>query len=158
MGLQKITFDGANVTSKIDADLYHFIFSNQIGVLSGLKNSVSYTLANNTITFQDGYVVVYGRLIYVEGGTSLTVSPDSVKFGYVVLKVDTSTNALSIYIKEQAGTYPILTEDNLLLNNGIYELALCAYTKTTTSVTLNNSYKRKKVLFYKNEIDTVKVI
>ena len=65
-------------------------------------------------------------------------------------------NVLSIYIKEQAGTYPVLIENNLLLNNGIYELALCAYSKTTTSVTLNTAIRRIEVNFYKNEIDTVK--
>jgi len=63
MGVQKITFDGANVSAKVDADLHHFLFSNEIGILNGLKSSVGFTLANNTITFTDGYVVIYGRLI-----------------------------------------------------------------------------------------------
>ena len=44
MGLQKITFDGANVVSKVDADLHHFLFSDKIGVLDHLKNSVSFKM------------------------------------------------------------------------------------------------------------------
>jgi hypothetical protein len=34
MGLQKITFEGGNVTSKIDSDLYHFLFSSDVGVMA----------------------------------------------------------------------------------------------------------------------------
>ena len=37
MGLQKITFEGGNVTSKVDSDLYHFLFSSDVGILKGLK-------------------------------------------------------------------------------------------------------------------------
>ncbi|MBU1019985.1 MAG: hypothetical protein KJ847_02120, partial [Firmicutes bacterium] len=73
MGLQKITFDGANVTSKMDADLYHFLFSKDVGIFKDIKQECSFTLANNTITFLDGYVSIYGRIIYVENQTSVAV-------------------------------------------------------------------------------------
>jgi len=144
MGLQKITFEGGNVTSKIDADLYHFLFSSDVGVLKGLKNECSYTLANNTITFNDGYVSVYGRIIYIESQTTIGVTPDSSKYGYVVLGVNTATNSVTIYLKEQVGGYPSLTTTNLLTTDGLYELVLCAYIKTTTSVTLV-TYSRKLI-------------
>lgn len=144
MGVQKITFDGANVSAKVDADLHHFLFSNEIGILNGLKSSVGFTLANNTITFTDGYVVIYGRLIYIEPGTSVSVTPNASRMGLVVLGVNTSSNEVSIYTKEQSGSYPTLIRNNLLNSNGTYELALCAYTKTTTSVTLN-SYSRMMI-------------
>ena len=64
MGLQKITFEGGNVTAKIDSDLYHFLFSSDVGILKGLKSECSFTLANNTITFSDGYASIIGRLLY----------------------------------------------------------------------------------------------
>ncbi len=144
MGLQKITFEGGNVTSKIDADLYHFLFSSDVGVLKGLKNECSYSLSNNLITFSDGYISVYGRIIYIESQTSVDVTPDSNKYGYVVLGVNTSDNTVSLYIKEQVSTYPSLTTTNLLESSGLYELVLCAYEKTTTSVTLT-SYNIKYI-------------
>ncbi len=154
MGLQKITFEGGNVTSKIDADLYHFLFSQDVGVLKGLKNECSYTLANNTITFSDGYVSVYGRIIYIENQTTIGVTPDSSKFGYVVLGINTSNDTVSIYLKEQVGSYPALNLTNLLTTDGLYELVLCSYSKTTTSVTLT-TYSRKLISNDKTRVDTL---
>ena len=145
MGVQKVTFDGANVTSKIDADLYHFLFSSDVGVLKNVKSGCSYTLANNTITFLDGYVGIYGRIIYVENMSTVSITPDSSKFGYVVLGVDTQSNTVSIYIKEAIGTYPVLTQTNLQSVDGLYEYALAAYSKTTTSVTLISSFERSVI-------------
>ena len=88
MGVQKITFDGASVTSKIDADLQHFLFSYEVGILNGIRKIVLvYTLANNTITFKDGYVSIFGRLVYIEDNTQIAISPDSNRSGYVVLEL-----------------------------------------------------------------------
>ncbi|RJX25828.1 MAG: hypothetical protein C4537_03700 [Acholeplasma sp.] len=154
MGLQKITFEGGNVTAKIDSDLYHFLFSSDVGILKGLKSECSFTLANNTITFSDGYVSIYGRIIYMENLTTIGITPDSSKYGYVVLGVDSSSNTVSLYLKEQVGGYPSLTMTNLLLTDGLYELVLCAYTKTTTSVTLT-SYTRKMISNDKGRVDSL---
>jgi hypothetical protein len=153
MGLQKITFEGGNVTAKVDADLYHFFNSYDVGILKSLKNECSMTLANNTITFQDGYVSIYGRVIYMENQTTIGVTPDSSKSGYVILGVNTSSNEVNLYLKEQTGGYPSLTLTNLINNDGLYEFVLCAYTKTTTSVTLNQVYQRKFILSPKTIID-----
>jgi hypothetical protein len=154
MGLQKITFEGGNVTAKIDSDLYHFLFSSDVGILKGLKSECSFTLANNTITFSDGYVSIYGRIIYMENLTTIGITPDSSKYGYVVLGVHSSSNTVSLYLKEQVGGYPSLTMTNLLLTDGLYELVLCAYTKTTTSVTLT-SYTRKMISNDKGRVDSL---
>lgn len=153
MGVQKITFEGGNVTSKIDADLYHHLFSLDVGILQYLKNEIRYTLANNTITFSDGYISIYGRIIYVENQTTIGVIPDSSKSGYIVLGVNSQTNEVSIYKKEQSGGYPSLTTDNLSNVDGLYEFALCAYTKTTTSVTLNSYYVRDYVTINTKKVD-----
>ena len=156
MGIQKVTFEGGNVTSKVDADLYHFLFSSDVGILKGLKSECAFTLANNTITFGDGYISAYGRIIYVESQTTIGVTPDSNKYGYVVLGVNTSNNTVSIYLKEQIGSYPSLTITNLLTTDGLYEIALCAYSKTTTSVTLNTNYSRKLITNDKTKVEDLK--
>jgi len=153
MGIQKITFDGSNVTSKVDADLHHYLFSKDVGVLKGLKQECSFTLANNTITFLDGYVSVFGRIIYIENQTTVSITPDSSKYGYVVLAVDTTANTVQIYAKEAVGTYPTLTETNLHTIDGLYELALCAYQKTTTSVTLIAEFERHVIIPDKARVD-----
>lgn len=68
----------------------------------------------------------------------------------MVLGVNTSTNEVSIYLKEQAGSYPTLTQNNLIDGNGLYEFVLCAYSKTQTAVTLDRAYGR----IFINSIDT----
>jgi hypothetical protein len=145
MGISKITFDGANVTSKVDADLYHFLFSKDVGILKGVKNDCSFSLGNNTVTFQDGYVSIYGRIVYIETQTTVSINPDSNKYGYVVLIIDTIANTIQINCKEAVGTYPTLTQTNLQTMDGIYEYVLCAYQKTTTSVTLIAEYERQMI-------------
>lgn len=145
MGVQKITFEGSNVTSKIDSDLYHFMFSNDVGILKGLKEECKYSLASNTITFKDGYVSIYGRIIYIEDQTSISILTDSEKYGFVVLGVDTSTNEVSLYLKEQSSSYPILTKTNFLTTQGLYEFAICTYSKTTTSILLNPENTRSMI-------------
>lgn len=157
MGVQKVIFDGANVTSKIDADLHHFLFSQDVGILKGLKQECSFTLSNNTITFQDGYVSVYGRVVYVENQTTVSVIPDSIKYGYVVLSVDTSSNTVQIFVKEEVGTYPTLIQTNLQSLDGVYELALCAYSKTTTSVTLNTDYQRQLIASDRTRVEELEM-
>ena len=146
MGAVKITFDGASVASRHDADLNDFIFSVGTGVLAGSRSSVYYTLANNTITFQDGYVMVQGRLIYIENNTQVTITPNASRLGYVILNVNLTSNTVSIYTKEQASSYPSLIQNDLSSGQGQYEFVLCAYSKTTTSVTLNNQFKRETLL------------
>ena len=145
MGVQKITFDGANITAKMDADLYHFFFSKEVGILENIKQECVYSLSNNTITFQDGYIAIYGRIIYLENQTAVSINPDSSKFGYVILGVDTSTNLVSVYSKEAVGNYPDLIYTNLHTTEGLFEFPLCAYTKTTTSVTLIPNYQRMMI-------------
>jgi hypothetical protein len=153
VGIQKVTFDGANVTSRVDADLYHYLFSKDVGILKGLKQECLFTLANNTITFLDGYVSIYGRIVYIENQTTVSITPDSSKFGYVVLAVDTTANTVQIYIKEAVGTYPTLTRTDLQTLDGVYELALCAYQKTTTSMTLIAEFERQMIISDRVRVD-----
>ena len=153
MAIQKITFDGASVSAKVDADLYHFLLSNQVGIIRGFKNQVNHTISSNTITFKDGYVSVYGRLVYVENNTQIKVTLDSSKRGFVVLGINTSNNTATLYLKEQAGSYPSLTTTNLLNGDGLYELVLCAYNKTATSISVDNSYNKRYITNYLDLID-----
>lgn len=156
MGVQKITFDTSSVSAKIDADIYHFLLSDETGIFQNFKNSVSYTLANNVITFKDGYVSIYGRLLYIENDTQVTITTDSSRYGLVVLGVNTANNNATIYTKEATSSYPTITRTNLLNGSGLYELVLCAYRKTTSYVTLDNEYQRLYIRNYKTQISELK--
>lgn len=140
MALVKITFDSASVTSKMDADMNHFMASNQNGVLAWVLGRCLPSTSNNYISFQNGYVQVYGRRIYVESNTKISVSLDGSAYGYVVIKIDLGNNTVTLEKKEASSSWPSLTQQDLMNGGLIYELPLCRYTKTTSSLTLDTSY------------------
>lgn len=142
MALQKITFDGASVTSKKDADLNHHLGGLiPAGIISGIRSECSVSVANNYITFQDGYVQVYGRRIYVEAGSQVYVSLDSTKYGYVVVEVNLSSNTVNLKTIETTSTsYPTLTQQDLSKTGTLYQFPIAKYKKTTSSITLTSGF------------------
>lgn len=141
MAIRKITFDGSQVSSKDDADFYyHLLDLTAAGVVKGLYNDCTVTAGNNLLTVAKGVVAVYGRLILVESNSQVAIILDSVKYGYLILKVDLATNVITLYAKEGTSTYPTLTQNNLHNTAGIYELPLARYQKTATSLTLDSSF------------------
>lgn len=136
MALVKLTFDGSLNTAKQDAAFNHYIASGQIGIVKGLGGEVVATSSNSKITFSDGYVMAYGRKVYIEEGTSINISLDSTAYGYVVICIDTSQNIVTLTTKEKLTSYPTLTQDNLLENDGKYEIPICSYIKTPSSLAI----------------------
>ena len=135
MGLKKLTFDDALTTAKDDAFFNWYLTGKTNGIFNDLGGKCKATSANGKITFQDGFITVYGRRVYVENGTSISVPLDSAKKGYVIVKIDTVNNEVTLALKEgDASNYPTLTQTNLLEEDGIYEQPLCSYEKTTTSL------------------------
>ena len=138
MAIIKLTFDGSLNTAKQDAYFNYYLTNQQNGIVKGLGNEVAATASNGTITFKDGFVSIYGRRVYVENGTSIKISLDSTKYGYVILKVNTAKNEATIETKEGTSiVYPALSQSNLLDDDGIYEQALCSYYKTSSSLAIN---------------------
>lgn len=140
MAIIKLTFDGSLNTAKQDAYFNYYLTNKQNGIVKGLGNEVAATASNGTITFKDGFVSIYGRRVYVENGTSIKISLDSTKYGYVVLKVNTAKNEATIETKEGTSLiYPSLAQANLLEDDGIYEQPLCSYYKTSSSLTIHTN-------------------
>lgn len=145
MSVIKLTFDGANNTAKMDAYLGAYLTNYQNGIIRGLGDHAEYVIANGRITFKSGFVCVYGRRLYIEDGTFVTVDLDANKYGFVVLNIDTNHNTAEIGLVERSGSLPSLTQTNLLKEDGLYQYVLCAYIKTTSSLTENENYKRSYV-------------
>lgn len=146
MALVKITFDGSSVTAKQDADInYHLTGLVASGIIKGLGSELSYSSSNNYITFNDGYVQIYGRRIYVETGTRVYISLDSSKYGYVIISVNLANNTASIGVAEASNDYPTLTQQNLATGGTIYQMPIAKYRKTTTSITLDTSFQRNYI-------------
>lgn len=144
MALVKITFDGSSVSAKQDADINHHVAGLvPAGIIKGLGSEINYSASNNNITFNDGYVQIYGRRIYVETGTKVYVSLDSTKYGYVVITVDLSKNTAEIGVVEtSSSSYPTLVQQNLCNGGTKYQMPIAKYSKTTTALNLDTSFAR----------------
>ena len=140
MAIVKITFDAASVSSKMDADINHFLTSGVHGIFYGILGRCQASVSNNYISFQSGYIQIYGRRIYVESGTKISISLDGTAYGYIIVKVDLGNNVITLEKKEASSSYPSLTQNDLMNGGLIYEFALCRYTKTSSSITLDGNY------------------
>jgi hypothetical protein len=140
MGLIKITFDGSSVSAEQDASLNHPIVGLiPAGVIKGLGGQCSASVSNNYITFQSGYVQIYGRRMFIEAGSQVYVALDSSMYGAIVITVTLSNNT-AVLGKIESTSAISLTQENLLNGGNVYQFALCKYTKTTSSITLDSSY------------------
>ncbi len=156
MGLVKLTFDGAMNTAKHDAFVNAFLTNYENGIISGLANNLYYSISNGNVTFRSGYVSVYGRRVFVEEGTTINIALDSNKSGYIVIEINTITNKVDLIKLEATGTYPSLIQTNLLNEDGIYQLPIFAYTKSTTSLQANTSFVPSYIRTNKSNLTTTK--
>lgn len=139
MALVKLTFDGAINTAKNDAVFNYYLVNKTNGIFYDLGGRIAPSVLNGKITFDDGFVSIYGRRVYVEKNTSITITLDSIAYGAVVIRVDTSANTVTLEIREAANAYPSLTQTNLLEEEGVFELPICYYTKTASSLSIDTS-------------------
>lgn len=91
-----------------------------------------------TITFRSGYIVICGRLVECEEGTTFTADlpVNSEETGYIVLKYDLSSfenNEFKVIQKTGELTQQDLNENPV---NGVYEFVLYEYNATSSSMTL----------------------
>ncbi len=141
MGLVKITFDDSTVTSKQDADInYHLGNLVPAGIIKGLGDECAAYISNSNIIFKSGYVQIYGRRIYVEAQTSIAITTDSTKYGYVIITVNLSTNAAILTKVESSSSTISLTQQDLSKSGTIYQMPLIKYKKTSSSVSFESSF------------------
>lgn len=140
MGVTKLTFDGALNSAKNDALFNYFILNKQNGVFRGLGGSITPRTSNSQIIFSEGFVSAYGRRVFVENNTSITLTLDSTKYGLIVLRINTSTNTAVISnLEGSSSSYPTPTQDDLASDDGIYDVVLCEYYKTASSLTVGTT-------------------
>lgn len=139
MAVIKITFDGSSVSAKQDADLNYFLCGKiSAGILDGMADNLTYSLANNYITFNSGYIQIYGRRIFIESGTRIYISPDSVAYGYVIIDVNLTTNNVVLSKVESSVNYPTLIQEDLQRTGTRYQFPIAKYSKTATAIILQD--------------------
>ena len=138
MALRKITFDGATVSSKDDADINFHIFDLiPAGIIKGLGSEVSVSAGNNTITFGAGYIQIYGRRIYMESNTQVPIILDGNRNGFIVVDLNLAQNTLELNRLEVTSGWPSLVQNNLATTIGRYQFPIARYSKTSTSLSLD---------------------
>lgn len=132
-----------NIRGQDLASILSFGIPKNSGILDIGVNPVS--IINNqsgtgyaTLTMSKGYVVIYGRLIYVEQGEQVQVPlPTSGTvngvFGIRINLRQTGSNEVTWFVKTED-----LTQDNLLVDevNGIYEFGIYNYTANPSGITI----------------------
>ena len=119
--------------------------SNKVGVLNVLENACQQYGAINvstgyaTITLHAGYIVIFGRLIYIEEGTQVQVAlPQSGtvtgSFGIRINLSESGGNEVTWFTKTD-----LLQTDDLSKNvaTGIYEFRLYTYSATPSGLSLS---------------------
>lgn len=124
--------------------LFAFTYPQKAGILNITGTDCSYNgypvIVGNTaqLTFNKGYIVIFGRAIYVEQNTQVAFNmPTSGTVnGVLGVKVNLAENGANEVTWFQKTTTP--QTDNLLSKdaNGIYEFVLYSYSATPTTFTL----------------------
>lgn len=142
MAIKGATFDLQTVLAKYDGAMYNALSNNHDGYVSwtGSGNPITFT-DTNVLTLKNGYILVHGRLIVVDGATDITLNPGSSISsgdGRLVLQIDTSrTNTQTVLnqveileeYKATGSSWRALSTDDInALNSGVYEVQLCHFT------------------------------
>lgn len=124
--------------------LFAFTYPQKAGILNITGTDCSYNgypvIVGNTaqLTFNKGYIVIFGRAIYVEQNTQVAFNmPTSGTVnGVLGVKVNLAENGANEVTWFQKTTTP--QTDNLLSKdaNGIYEFVLYSYSATPSTFTL----------------------
>lgn len=142
MAIKGATFDLQTVLAKYDGAMYNALSNNHDGYVSwtGSGNPITFT-DTNVLTLKNGYILVHGRLIVVDGATDITLNPGSSISsgdGRLVLQIDTSrTNTQTVLnqveilqeYKATGSSWRALSTDDInALSTGVYEVQLCHFT------------------------------
>ena len=126
MPFKGITFAGQNVTPKNDGGLYAGYLGD--GILWGCEMNIS----GDDLVIQSGEIIVGGRVIQVDGATSVNLAERTYQTGYiqVILNADMSKGeGMQVYpsfVEQATTTFPTLTFGNINDTDTLhqYELAI----------------------------------
>ena len=138
MAFKGKTFDFQSVTAGDDGQLYNMLTNSSD---LGLQISGSLAITSNVLTLGEMALVIGGRFIRVESGTSISLGSiaSSETQGRVVIRLDmnqvaseTTLAQVQTIVETTSGSFRALTKNNINSisgqNTGIYEAVLCTFT------------------------------
>lgn len=140
------TVKKGKITPAQMAQLNAFTLANKTGILDCLNHctATASTVGSDnisTVTFQSGYIVVCGRLIECENGTTVEINTLSIPNGKIILSVDlTNLQENEVKIQVVANSYVLQIQDlNENSLTGKYDFELYSYTTSGSTVTLTRT-------------------
>lgn len=138
MAFKGKTFNFQSVTAGDDGQLYNMLTNSSD---LGLQISGSLAITSNVLTLGEMALVIGGRFIRVESGTSISLGSiaSSETQGRVVIRLDmnqvaseTTLAQVQTIVETTSGSFRALTKNNINSisgqNTGIYEAVLCTFT------------------------------
>lgn len=134
------TFNYQSVTAGDDGYLYD-ILSGQQNFMFSVAGGNPFTISNNVLTIAQCYMLISGRAIRVEAGTTIPLGtiPTSATKGRVIIRLDMSKLAtettfrqIETEVETTSGSYRALVQQNINSINGQsgnkYEAVICEFT------------------------------
>lgn len=139
MALVGITFDNQAVLSKFDGAFYQ-VMNNRNS--DWRIRGAACTISNNTLTIANGYLLIGGRLIQVDGTTTYSLSPTIANgYGRVKVVIDLTQTATEetfnqVRLEEDYNStesgFPALTKGDINMSGTKYEAMLCIFPVTNS--------------------------
>lgn len=129
-----VTYDKSSVSAKDDAVLYNAL-SNNNRLLTNMSISLK---PSNVLSFDDGYMLISGRVIKFNNESinpNLNISDSNVK-GFIILTIREESDILPENAVEISTsiTSPVLKQDDINISGGIFQIIIGEYTANRTSV------------------------
>lgn len=124
MPFKGITFAGQNVTPKNDGGLYQAHHGD--GILWGCSMNIS----GDDLVIQSGEFIMGGRVVQVDGATSVDLSGRTLQTGYiqVIMNADLTQGEgqqwYPTFVESATTTFPTLTQDDINDTGTLYQLEL----------------------------------
>lgn len=124
MAFKGITFAGQNVTPKNDGGLYASHFTD--GILWGCMESIS----GDSLVIQSGEMFIGGRVVQVDGATTVDLSGHGLTTGYVrvIMNADMTqaegSQWYTTYDTSASTTFPALTKEDINNTGNLYQVTL----------------------------------
>lgn len=131
------------------------LLGGKCGIIDGFDNNMAVTISGSSISVNSGVAIVKGGIIRNTTAATLSVQLQANQYCSVVLEIDLSqTNTEesfvqgSLKILSQSGSYPTLTQQDIVNNttSGIYQFELARFITTTTEI--QNLTDRREYLNY----------
>lgn len=139
MSVRGITFEKQSTFSK-DFAHYQYTFLNHA---NGITKGCEITHDNDNIYITDGYFIVFGRFVKIDGTETIVTDEvlSGTKYCRLVFEIDlTKTNTVDTFLQgafkvlSDISTYPTLTQEDLDAGGNIYQLSFCKFTKTSVGI------------------------